>query len=476
MSVLVLAEHNNKDIKSSTLSTISAASQIDQEIHVLVIGFQCEELAKKISKCEKVSKVYLVDNEKLKNSTEQNSANECFEGFSRAMFKLNYGLDRAIFEPVAKGYRALPGPIRKGTGNAVSNLRSLLTFSNNILQGDFRKAGNTAGRFVVNTTVGILGIFDVASKMGFPEYVKEDYGQTFGSWGIGPGCYLVIPVLGPSTIRDTAGLFVNVMGGDPYYNISVNGNNEYLDGKLYAATKMLSAVEFRANNIESFDNLEKNSLDFYASVKSLYLQDRRKKILSVEIMKSSKAKGIKVVTPQKMKETYNENKDRFREESFARIRTLTIRKNPDDPSKSTKGQRTLMDAIQKKLQDGEDFSELAKQYSEDSVAENGGDRGVLGENSIELRRDLKAAAFSLKSNQVSEVLEDNYAFYLIKAEDKTPGQLKTLGNDVVKEEINNLALLDLRRSAYERWMTKLKKTASIRRFDSSGKLITNSSE
>lgn len=205
-------------------------------------------------------------------------------------------------------------------------------------------------------------------------------------------------------------------------------------------------------------------------------KDRRKKILSVEIMKSSKAKGIKVVTPQKMKETYNENKDRFREESFARIRTLTIRKNPDDPSKSTKGQRTLMDAIQKKLQDGEDFSELAKQYSEDSVAETGGDRGVLGENSIELRRDLKAAAFSLKSNQVSEVLEDNYAFYLIKAEDKKPGKLKTLGNDVVKEEINNLALLDLRRSAYERWMTKLKKTASIRRFDSAGKLITNSSE
>ena len=81
----------------------------------------------------------------------------------------------------------------------------------------------------------------------------------------------------------------------------------------------------------------------------------------------------------------------------------------------------------------EDFSELAKQHSEDSVAENGGDRGVLGENSIELRRDLKAAAFSLKSNQVSEVLEDNYAFYLIKAEDKKPGKLKTLGNDVVKE-------------------------------------------
>ena len=118
--------------------------------------------------------------------------------------------------------------------------------------------------------------------MGFPKYVKEDYGQTLGSWGVGPGCYLVLPVLGPSTIRDTAGMFINVMGGDPYYNISVNGNNEYLDGKLYAATKTLSAVEFRATNLESLDNLEKNSVDFYASVRSLYSQDRQNKIKNIQ--------------------------------------------------------------------------------------------------------------------------------------------------------------------------------------------------
>ena len=104
--------------------------------------------------------------EELKDKS-QNTADECFEGFSRAMFKFNYALDGAIFEPVAKGYRALPIVIRKGTGNAVDNLRSLLTLSNNILQGDFRGAGNTAGRFVINTTVGILGIFDPAAALGF---------------------------------------------------------------------------------------------------------------------------------------------------------------------------------------------------------------------------------------------------------------------------------------------------------------------
>ena len=113
------------------------------------------------------------DSEELKGSGSRNSANECFEGFSRAMFKLNHGLDTAIFEPVAKGYRALPPPIRKGTGNVVDNLRSLLTFSNNVLQGDFRNAGNTAGRFLINSTVGILGIWDPAAALGLREKEKK---------------------------------------------------------------------------------------------------------------------------------------------------------------------------------------------------------------------------------------------------------------------------------------------------------------
>jgi len=214
----------------------------------------------------------------LELSKKNNSTKDCFEPLNRATFALNQGLDKAIFKPVAKGYRSLPSPIKKGTGNVLNNLSTLITIPNNVLQGEIKLAGINTGRLIVNTTIGILGIFDVASEMGFPSYVKEDYGQTLGTWGVGPGCYLVLPVLGPSTIRDTAGMFINVMGGDPYYNISVNGNNEYLDGELYAATKMLSAVEFRATNIESFDNLEKNSVDFYASVRSVYNQDRENKI------------------------------------------------------------------------------------------------------------------------------------------------------------------------------------------------------
>jgi len=101
--------------------------------------------------------------ETLKKSGSQGSAEECFEGVSRVMFKFNHALDKAIFKPVAKGYRVLPAPIRKRTGNVVDNLRSLLTLSNNILQGEFRRAGNTAARFGINTTAGILGIFDPAT-------------------------------------------------------------------------------------------------------------------------------------------------------------------------------------------------------------------------------------------------------------------------------------------------------------------------
>ena len=207
---------------------------------------------------------------------------DCFEPLNRATFSFNQGLDKAILKPIAKGYRNLPTPIKNGTGNVLDNLSNLITIPNNVLQGDFKVAVINTGRLVINSTVGILGIIDVADDLGFPKYEKEDYGQTLGKWGVGPGCYIVLPILGPSTIRDTAGSFANVMGGDPWHNASVSGNNEYLNESIYTASKILTGVEFRANNIDSLDNLEKNSMDFYASVKSLYLQDRQMKIKNIQ--------------------------------------------------------------------------------------------------------------------------------------------------------------------------------------------------
>ena len=122
-------------------------------------------------------------------------------------------------------------------GNALDNLSTLVTIPNNILQGEFKKAGVNTGRFIVNTTVGVVGIFDVAEKIGFPEYEKEDYGQTLGVMGVGPGCYIVLPVLGPSTIRDTAGSFANILGGDAWYNVTVANNTQHFSDFDYYASR-----------------------------------------------------------------------------------------------------------------------------------------------------------------------------------------------------------------------------------------------
>jgi len=203
---------------------------------------------------------------------------DCFEKLNRATFSFNQGLDRALIKPIAKGYRKLPNTIQRSTKNIVTNLSNLITIPNNILQGDVKTAIINTGRLAVNTTVGLLGTIDVANKIGFPKYEKEDYGQTFGAWGVGPGCYIVLPVLGPSTIRDTAGSFVNVLGGDPWYNASIHGNNEFLSEGIYLTSKSLNGINFRSENLESLDNFEKNSIDFYASFRSLYLQDRENKI------------------------------------------------------------------------------------------------------------------------------------------------------------------------------------------------------
>ena len=220
------------------------------------------------------------DGELLLKKNDPSNVKDCFERLNRATFAFNQGLDGIVFEPVAKAYRILPSPVRTGISNSLNNLSNLVTVPNNILQGDFKEAGVNSGRFVLNTTVGLLGIFDVAEQMGFSEYEKEDYGQSLGTAGVGPGCYLVLPVLGPSTIRDTAGSVFNLMGGDPWYNVSVKNDTQYFNEKDYYVSRGTAGVDFRAKNIESFDNLEENAMDFYASVKSLYLQDRKQKILN----------------------------------------------------------------------------------------------------------------------------------------------------------------------------------------------------
>ena len=202
---------------------------------------------------------------------------DCFEGVNRAVFSFNLGLDKVIFKPIAKGYSYLPGPMKTGIKNATNNVSYLVQIPNQFLQGKFSNGIKDTGRFLINTTVGLLGMFDPASKIGLKKSENEDYGQTLGAWGIGHGCYIVIPVLGPTTLRDSVGRVGNVFL-DPFY-LSTVGNKELLLGnnlgdQTYWGETVLDKTNWRAENIQTLEDLEKNSVDLYSSVKSLYLQRR----------------------------------------------------------------------------------------------------------------------------------------------------------------------------------------------------------
>ena len=212
----------------------------------------------------------------------QAEVKDCFETINRGIFAFNQGLDKAVFKPLAKGYRKLPQPVRSGTSNVISNLGNVVTIPNNILQGQMKDASMNSLRLIINSTLGIAGIFDVASYYGIEKRDKEDYGQTLGTWGVGEGCYFVLPVLGPTTVRDSIGSLVNVMGGDAWYNVTVANDTQYFNEADYYLSRVTSGVDFRAKNLESFDSLEKTSIDLYASIRSLYLQDRQRKIQNID--------------------------------------------------------------------------------------------------------------------------------------------------------------------------------------------------
>ena len=222
------------------------------------------------------------DGELLLKKNQPSEIKDCFENLNRATFKFNQALDGMIFKPVASVYRKLPSPAKKGVSNSLQNLSHLITIPNNLLQGDFKQAGVNTGRFLINTTIGVLGIFDVAQQLGLINYEVEDYGQSLAKMGVGPGCYVVLPVLGPSTARDTVASTLNFLGGDPWYNVTVKNDTQYFNDANYYVSKGTSGVDFRAKNYNSIENLELNSLDFYASVKSLYLQDRQQKIMNTK--------------------------------------------------------------------------------------------------------------------------------------------------------------------------------------------------
>ena len=207
------------------------------------------------------------------------SADECFENTSRAIFKFNMTLDEVVLEPLARGYNKLPTPIKMGTSNFTSNIGTLLSIPNNLLQGNFNQLGHSVGSFVVNSTFGVLGFFNPAEKIGLKPN-KEDVGQTLGSYGFGPGCYFVLPILGPTTMRDSIGMLADTFV-DPFAQVTIREKTLFgVSGNTldYYTVKGTGAINFRADNDNNLESLEKNSLDLYSSFKSIYLQDRENKI------------------------------------------------------------------------------------------------------------------------------------------------------------------------------------------------------
>jgi len=188
------------------------------------------------------------------------------EGFNRAMFAFNEGLDTAIIKPVATGYEAvLPSPIRTGVTNFFSNIEDVFIGVNNLLQGKVPEAFSDLGRVVINTTVGILGVIDFASDAGLEKH-DEDFGQTFGRWGVGNGAYVVIPVFGPRTVRDTVGLVLDV-AADPVV--------QHRPKRTRDAAVVLRLVNDRANLLAADKVVEEAALDKYSYIRDAYLQRRR---------------------------------------------------------------------------------------------------------------------------------------------------------------------------------------------------------
>jgi phospholipid-binding lipoprotein MlaA len=201
----------------------------------------------------------------------QADARDPWERYNRAMFEFNTQVDEAVIKPVAEGYKEyVPEPIRTAFGNFFSNLGDIVNTLHHLLQGEPAKAGNSATRVVINTTVGVLGLGDPAGTMGYAK-TNEDFGQTFGRWGSEPGPYFVIPLLGPSTVRDTVGRVAD-FAVDPFEQIfSVGTSTEW----TLRGTRIVDA---RAGLLDLESTLDALSFDRYLSVRDAYLARRAQQV------------------------------------------------------------------------------------------------------------------------------------------------------------------------------------------------------
>lgn len=199
---------------------------------------------------------------------EYDEANDPLEPTNRFFYKINDGVDTYVLRPVAVAYRTVvPGAVRRPIHNVLSNISSPVIFANDVLETKPQRAGTTMMRFLINTTAGVAGLFDVATDLGYPAH-DADFGETLALWGVGDGTFLFLPVLGPSNPRDVAGFAGNI-ALDPLTWASFGGS-----ATLGYSRYGLTAVDTRERNIETIDSIKKTALDPYATFRSLYRQNR----------------------------------------------------------------------------------------------------------------------------------------------------------------------------------------------------------
>ena len=212
----------------------------------------------------------------FKTGTFEDEIYDPIEPFNRAMFSFNNLADKIVLEPAAKGYRKLPSPVQSGISNFLSNLRMPLVILNQFLQGQGGNAIESTGRFVVNSTAGILGLIDVADKVGLEEK-HEDFGQTLATWGVGDGFYIVLPIFGPSNVRDAGGMALTFVT-DPINAYAVSEGEAW----LVPLRTSINAVDQRSKIIDEVNALRNNSVDYYAAVRSSYYQNRNAAIKNID--------------------------------------------------------------------------------------------------------------------------------------------------------------------------------------------------
>jgi phospholipid-binding lipoprotein MlaA len=199
-------------------------------------------------------------------------ANDPLEPMNRYFFDLNYAADELLFKPLAGWYYvALPNFAQDGVRNALRNVRSPVVLANDLFQGETDRAGVTFERFLVNSTMGVGGLFDIASRMGL-DYHDEDFGQTLAVAGVGEGPYLMLPLLGPSNPRDAVGMAVDMLF-DPLTYVGL-----FAVSNIGLAADVVDGMDTRARNLKTLDAIRKGSLDYYATIRSLYRQHRNDEI------------------------------------------------------------------------------------------------------------------------------------------------------------------------------------------------------